>query len=179
MFLNYQQSAEMGGVMHRGELSEHSVIIKPMARPILIANWKNHPGSLSEARTLLRQLSRDRRVYKKLSLFIAPPFTYFELVSERLGSFGRLASQNISSLPPGNYTGQVTPDILKSFGVRLAIIGHSECRALGETSEVVSQKVKIALRSGITPLVCIGEISRDQDGEHFEFLRDELKSSLA
>ena len=150
-----------------------------MARPILIANWKNHPGSLSEARTLLRQLSRDRRVYKKLSLFIAPPFTYFELVSGRLGSFGRLASQNISSLPPGNYTGQVTPDILKSFGVRLAIIGHSERRALGETNELVAKKVKMALHSGITPLVCVGELSRDQDGERFEFLREQLKFSLA
>ena len=150
-----------------------------MAKPILVANWKNHPGSLSEAKALLRQIAQSAKLYKKLSFFVAPPFTYFESASERLGSFGRLASQNISSLPPGNYTGQVTPDILKSFGVRLAIIGHSECRALGETSEVVSKKVKIALRSGITPLVCIGEISRDQDGEHFEFLRDELKSSLA
>src|SRR3989338_3948173 len=150
-----------------------------MAKPILVANWKNHPGSLDEAKMLLGQLSRDSKFYKKLTLFIAPPFTYFESVSQRLGNFGQLASQNISSLPLGNYTGQVTPDILKSFAVRLAIIGHSERRALGETSEVVATKVKIALRSGITPLVCIGEISRDQDGEHFEFLRDELKSSLA
>ncbi len=150
-----------------------------MARPILIANWKNHPSSLAEARALLGQLSKNRRLYKKLSLFIAPPFTYFESVSERLGNFGQLASQNISSLPPGNYTGQVTPDILKSFGVRLAIIGHSERRGFGETSEHVAKKVKTALRSGIVPLVCIGEKVRDADGEHFEFLREELKSSLA
>src|SRR3989338_28327 len=149
-----------------------------MAKPILVANWKNHPGSLSEAKALLRQIAKSAKLYKKLSFFVAPPFTYFESVSKRLGSFGRLASQNISPLPPGNYTGQVAPDILKSFGVRLAIIGHSERRALGETSEVVYQKVKIALRSGITPLVCIGETSRDRDGERFEFLREQLKSSL-
>src|SRR3989344_166406 len=150
-----------------------------MAKPILVANWKNHPGSLSEAKALLRQIAQSAKLYKKLSFFVAPPFTYFESASERLGSFGRLASQNISSLPPGNYTGQVTPDILKSFGVRLAIIGHSERRALGETNELVSQKVKMALHSGITPLVCVGELSRDQDGERFEFLREQLKFSLA
>lgn len=149
-----------------------------MSRPILIANWKNHPSSLSEARTLLRQLSRSSKLYKKLSLFIAPPLTYFESVSLRLGNFGQLAAQNISSLPPGNYTGQVTPDILKSFGVRLVILGHSERRKFGETSEHVAQKVKTAFRSGITPLVCIGEKTRDQDGEHFEFLRQQLKLSL-
>jgi len=150
-----------------------------MAKPILVANWKNHPGSLDEAKMLLGQLSRDSKFYKKLTLFIAPPFTYFESVSQRLGNFGQLASQNISSLPLGNYTGQVTPDILKSFGVRLAIIGHSERRSFGETSEHVARKVKAALHAGITPLVCVGEISRDQDGEYFELLREQIKLSLA
>ena len=150
-----------------------------MAKPILVANWKNHPGSLTLAKALLREMAKDSRFYRNLSLFIAPPYPYFESVSDRLGSFGRLAAQNISSLPPGNYTGQVTPDILKSFGVRLAILGHSERRGLGETSEHVAKKVKTALRLGIVPLVCVGELSRDEDGEHFEFLRDELKLSLA
>lgn len=150
-----------------------------MAKPILIANWKNHPGSLDEAKVFLRRLSKDSRIYKRLSLFVAPPVTYFESVSQRIRNFGQLASQNISSLPLGNYTGQVTQDILKSFGVRLAIIGHSERRSFGETSEHISRKVKTALRSGITPLVCIGELNRDQDGEHFEFLREQLKVSLS
>ena len=150
-----------------------------MAKPILVANWKNHPDSLALAKALLKEISKNSRLYRNLSLFIAPPYPYFESVSERLGSFGRLAAQNMSSLPPGNYTGQVTPDILKSFGVRLAILGHSERRGLGETSEHVAKKVKIALRLGIVPLVCVGELSQDQDGEHFEFLRDELKLSLA
>lgn len=150
-----------------------------MAKPILIANWKNHPGSLDEAKMLLGQLSKDSKLYKKLTLFIAPPFTYFEIVANHLGSYGKLASQDISVLARGNYTGQVTADILKSFGVRLAIVGHSECRELGETSEQVAKKVRTALHSGITPLVCIGELSRDQDGEHFEFLREQLKLSLA
>ena len=150
-----------------------------MARPVLVANWKNHPGSLSETKALLKQIAKNAKLYKNFSLFIAPPFTYFESVSKCLGHFGQLASQNIPSFFSGNYTGQVTPNILKSFGVRLCIIGHSECRALGETNELVSQKVKVALRSGIVPLVCIGEKLRDRDGEHFEFLREQLKLSLA
>ncbi len=150
-----------------------------MAKPILVANWKNHPGSLTLARTLLKELAKDARLYRNLSLFIAPPYPYFESVSERLGSFGRLAAQDMFSLPSGNYTGQVTPDILKSFGVRLVILGHSERRGLGETSEHIAKKVKLALRLGLVPLVCIGESSRDEDGEHFEYLRDELKLSLA
>ncbi|MDO8424026.1 MAG: triose-phosphate isomerase [bacterium] len=150
-----------------------------MAKPILVANWKNHPGSLSEARALLKSLSKNSGLYKNLSVFIAPPATYFELVSLRAHSFARLASQDIPAFSSGVHTGLITSDILKSFGVRLCIIGHSEQRARGETSAEVSEKVKIALRAGITPLVCVGEKVRDTDGEHFEFLREELKSSLA
>lgn len=150
-----------------------------MAKPILVANWKNHPGSLSEAGVLLKQLSKNRLKYKKVSLFLAPPLPYFELTLLRSKGFARLASQDISHLTQGTHTGMVTVDILKSFGVRLAILGHSELRALGETDELISRKVKIALHSGIAPLVCVGELSRDHDGEHFEFLREQIKLSLA
>ncbi len=150
-----------------------------MAKPILVANWKNRPGSLSEAKALLKNLSKKSRLYKNLSVFIAPPAPYFDLVSTRTKNFAKLASQDIPPLSQGTFTGMITPEILKSFGVRLAIIGHSERRLLGETSTDVSEKIKTALRSGIAPLVCIGEKNRDADGEHFEFLRDELKKSLA
>jgi len=150
-----------------------------MARPILVANWKNHPKSLAEATSLLNRITRDRDLYKKLSFFIAPPLPYLEKVSSRSGNFLQAAVQDIAPVIQGTHTGLTTPDILKSFGTKLAILGHSERRALGETSEEVAIKVKLALRSGITPLICIGEKSRDQDGEHFEFIQNELKLSLS
>lgn len=146
-------------------------------KPFLVANWKNHPNSLFETKALLKQLARNSSLYKKLSFFIAPPLTYFESVSER-SSFARLASQDIGILIGRTHTGAITPDILKSFGTRLAIIGHSEQRALGETDEAINHKIKIALRADIAPLLCIGEPSRDHDGEHFEFLREQLRRAL-
>jgi triosephosphate isomerase len=149
-----------------------------MAKPILVANWKNYPKSLSEASSLLNNISRDRDLYKKLSFYIAPPLPYLEKVSSRSGSFMQAGVQDISPVSLGTHTGQVSPDILKSFGVRLAILGHSERRALGETSYEVAKKAKIALKSGITPLVCIGEKVRDEDGGHFEFIEEEIKFSL-
>src|SRR3989344_179128 len=138
-----------------------------MAKPILVANWKNHPSSLFEARALLKSLLAKRQLFKKLSLFIAPPLPYFESVFDRQ-SFASLASQDME-----------LPDILKSFGVKVAIIGHSDRRARGDTDEIVNQKVKTALRAGIIPLLCIGEMVPDHDGEHFEFLRGQLRSALA
>jgi triosephosphate isomerase len=127
---------------------------------------------------LLNALHKRAAAYKKISTFIAPPVAYFESASKRVKSFASLASQDIFFAMTGTFTGAVTPEIMKSFGVRLAIIGHSERRGLGETNEVVAAKVKTALRSGITPLVCIGEEERDLEGTYFEFLREELKMSL-
>lgn len=149
-----------------------------MSKSILVGNWKNHPESLQKATEILNGLAKKAPLYKKLSTFVAPPYSYLESVSKKIGSFAGLASQDIFFAAIGTYTGAITPDILKSFKVKLAIIGHSERRALGETNEVVAAKVKTALRSGIIPLICIGEEERDQDGAYFEFLREELKMSL-
>lgn len=150
-----------------------------MAKPILVANWKNHPGSLPEAQTLLRALAKKRLLYKRVSLFIAPPLSFIETTARAVKSFAHLAAQDFFPFEKGSFTGAVSPEILKSFGVKLAIIGHSERRALGETSEMVSAKARAALKAGIIPLICVGEKERDFEGEHFERLRDEIKNSLS
>ena len=150
-----------------------------MAKSILIANWKNYPASLPEVRTILNGLVRSKAIYKKVSLFIAPPAPYLSLVGERVRGWGELGVQNISSEERGTHSGEVTPEILKSLGVRLAILGHSEQRALGESAESVAKKVRLALKSGFTPVICFGEKERDKDGEHFEVMRHELKTLLS
>jgi triosephosphate isomerase len=149
-----------------------------MSKPILIANWKNHPESLKQANIILKGLSSSRDLYKKLQTYIAPPFPYFESVQREIKGYAGLASQDLFFAMEGTYTGAVTQDILKNAGVKLSIIGHSERRALGETNEVVAEKVKCALRSGITPVICIGEEARDPEGNHFEFIREEIRLSL-
>jgi triosephosphate isomerase (TIM) len=148
-----------------------------MAKVVVVSNWKSHPESFLAAKNLIAGLKKSAHVYKKVAFFIAPPFPYFETVKEKGKSFSSLASQDIFSTD-GTYTGAVTPQILKGFGVKLAIIGHSERRALGETNELVAKKVMTALKAGIVPLVCVGEKSRDTEGNHFEFLREQLKGSL-
>src|SRR3989338_7089695 len=143
-----------------------------MSKPIMVANWKNYPSSLIEVKTLVKGLSAKKILYKKTHLFVAPPLPYFDFVSEKIRNYAHLASQDIS-LTTGTTTGAVTPEILKSFGTKLTIIGHSERRALGEASSEGSRQIKIALRAGITPLVCVGEPTRDADGVYFEFLPEE------
>lgn len=149
-----------------------------MSKPILVANWKNNPDSPRLAAALLTSLSKRAAAYKKLSLFIAPPYIYMESVGKRARGFSQLASQDIFFTAEGVHTGAITPAMLKGLGVKLSIVGHSERRALGETNEVVAAKLKTALLSGLTPLLCVGELERDEEGKHLEELRDQLKFSL-
>jgi triosephosphate isomerase len=148
-----------------------------MAKSILVGNWKNHPDSLVQVNALLKGLSKKSSVYKKINTFIAPPLAYFESVSSKAKNFSKLASQDIF-VGKGTTTGAVGADILKSFGVRLSIIGHSERRALGESDLKVAEKIKFALKEGITPLVCVGESERDREGEYLEFVRQQIRASL-
>jgi triosephosphate isomerase len=149
-----------------------------MAKPILVANWKNYPNSLAEAKELLKALGKKKDIYKKTRLYLAPPAVYFEAAAEKARQMGELAAQDYFA-KSGTYTGTISSEMLKSFGVRLAIVGHSEQRALGETAETVAEKAKAALKAGIVPLVCFGEQVRDADGEHFRFLQEELKALLS
>ena len=75
-----------------------------------------------------------------------------------------LGSQNVSQHENGPYTGDVSAEMLKEFGVRYAIVGHSERRMhQAETDTNVAIKAKRALEAGITPIVCVGETQRERD----------------
>lgn len=150
-----------------------------MSKPILVANWKNNPNSPQAVDTLLKGLSRRSALYKKIAFYIAPPLTFALKVGEKASKLSKLAVQDMSTVGEGVHTGEVDKNILKGIGARLAILGHSERRALGETDADVAQKVSTALSAGITPLVCIGEEVRDEDGEHLKYLREQMFNRLS
>ena len=67
----------------------------------------------------------------------------------------------------GAFTGEQSAAMLKDFGVRFAIVGHSERRQYhGETDEGVAAKTAAALANGITPIVCVGETLAEREAGH-------------
>ncbi len=68
--------------------------------------------------------------------------------------------------------------MLRDLSVRYVIVGHSERRALGETDETVARKARAVVDAGLSPIVCIGEDHRDERGQHFHFLAEQLTQSL-
>lgn len=81
----------------------------------------------------------------------------------------------------GAYTGEISAEMLKYFGVKYVLIGHSERRALGDTNEIVNKKLKTALSAGLKVVLCVGEsleIRKKGMSTAKNFVRAELKSAL-
>jgi triosephosphate isomerase (TIM) len=80
-----------------------------------------------------------------------------------------LGAQDVSAQSNGAFTGEVSGGMLKDFGVRYCLVGHSERRRYhGETDQAVSLKAKAALAAGITPIVCLGETLQEREAGQTE-----------
>lgn len=88
-----------------------------------------------------------------------------------------LGAQNMCWEDQGQFTGEISPLMLKELGLDLVMIGHSERRhVFGETDVEENKKVKAALNHGFTTLLCIGETAEEKDfGISAEVLRTQLK----
>jgi len=76
-------------------------------------------------------------------------------------------------------TGEISVPMLKNIGVRYVIAGHSERRRVfSESDEMVNQKVRMVLKSGMKAVVCVGETERDEAGAYLKFVKGQLISAL-
>jgi triosephosphate isomerase len=127
-------------------------------------NWKMH-GSLRVNAGLLDALKAGLKRSESLEFAVCAPFPYLAQVSAALsGSAIAWGAQNISEHDAGAYTGEVSGAMLKEFGCRYAIVGHSERRALyGEDDQRVAAKFVAARRAGLTPILCVGETLEERE----------------
>jgi triosephosphate isomerase len=138
-------------------------------KKLIVANWKMLPPILAEAEELLARMDDCLRELDRtaLDIVVCPPFVYTEEVSKllregALADVTALGAQDIAIAPTGAFTGEVSGAQLVGLGVRYVIVGHSERRwKLGESDDVVNAKLSAALAAGLTPIVCLGERSRD------------------
>ena len=152
-----------------------------MTKKIIVANWKMNPKSKNLARAIIDPIKKTlgRVNFKnKKSVVICPPNAYLGIF-EKLPKNISLGAQDLSIYGAGALTGEVGGDMLKSVGVNFCIIGHSERRAMGETAEIISKKISRALENKITPIICVGEKTRDGEGQFFIDLRSIIESTLA
>ena len=147
-----------------------------MNRKLIAGNWKLN-GSLAFNEALVGAL-RAGLPSPACGIAVCVPAPYLSQIAALLkGSPIDLGAQDVSSHEAGAYTGEVAAAMLREFGVRYAIVGHSERRQYhGETDAVVADKVRLSLAAGITPIVCVGETLAQREGGHTE---DVVKRQLA
>lgn len=135
-----------------------------MARTKFVAgNWKMH-GSLAANLSLLNAV-RSGAAGLKAQVAVCVPYPYLPQAQSVLAG-GNVAwgAQDVSEHVQGAYTGEVSAGMLKEFGCRYAIIGHSERRSFyGDTDAVVAAKFDTALKAGLTPILCVGETLEERE----------------
>ncbi|MDO8474401.1 MAG: triose-phosphate isomerase [bacterium] len=123
-------------------------------RPLIIANWKMNPANSKDAFDLARAVVRGLEGVEA-DVVLCPPFVYVPQLLPSPNVF--IGSQDAFWEQEGAYTGEVSPLMLKNLGCSYVILGHSERRKLGETSQMVAKKIQAVLDAVLVPVVCIGE----------------------
>lgn len=139
--------------------------------------------SFAEAEELLNDLYENLEGMElgKVQVILCVPFPYLELaVDFSEGSRFMVGAQNIHDQDSGAYTGEVSAPMLKSLSVDFSIIGHSERRKyFGESDEFLKNKVHAALKNGIGPIFCCGEVLSEREaGTYFDVVKKQLEASV-
>ena len=151
-----------------------------MRKPIIAGNWKMNKN-IEEAESLVVNLKTLVKGVEDVEIVVAPPFTVLSIVSSLIiGTNIKLAAQNMHFASSGAFTGDISPDMLVDVGCEYVIIGHSERREkFFETDEMVNKKIKAALKSDLTAIVCVGESLAQREGNKtFEVIETQLKEGL-
>lgn len=137
-------------------------------KKLIAGNWKMN-GSLAANDALLKAIVMGL-ADAVCDVAVAVPAPYLAQVqTAAVGSLVAVAAQDVSQHEAGAYTGEVSAAMLKDFGVRYALVGHSERRQYhGETDVVVAEKAQRALAAGITPIVCVGETLEEREAGQTE-----------
>jgi len=117
----------------------------------LVANWKMN-GTVEFTENFLKTIDKIKTENR---IIICPPFPLLHKFKNFSHSLG---AQNCSDQKSGAFTGEVSPLLLKEFGCKYIIIGHSERRRIfKESNETIYEKYKTLTELDLTPIICIGE----------------------
>ncbi len=134
----------------------------PGRKPLIAGNWKmnlNHFEAIALVQKIAFSLKPQH--FEAVEVTVVPPFTDIRSVQTLVDGDKLLLSYGAQDLSPhvgGAYTGDIAGSMLAKLGCSYVIVGHSERREYhAETDELINAKVKAGYRSGLTPILCVGE----------------------
>ena len=146
-------------------------------KKLIAGNWKMN-GSLAANTALVQALLAQGGQAWACDVAVCVPSPYLaQLQSLTQGSALALGAQDVSAQESGAFTGESSAAMLKDFGVRFCLVGHSERRQYHQESDtLVATKAQRALAAGITPIVCVGETFAEREAGDTEAV---IKRQLA
>lgn len=151
-----------------------------MRIPIIAGNWKMHK-TRDEAIAFIEAIEHRIPQRDVVETMIFCSAVYARCAAHHQGANLRVGVQNMHFLDSGAYTGEISAPQLLDSNIYHVIIGHSERRHIfGETDEMINLKVEHALKSGMTPILCVGEtLEERQAGETETVLTRHVTKGLA
>jgi triosephosphate isomerase (TIM) len=154
--------------------------MKKERKLIIAGNWKMNK-TVAEALALVDDLKIELANITEVDIVVCPPFTALCEVAKALRDSNiRLGAQDMSEHNAGAYTGEIAAEMLKEFGVRYVILGHSERRQYHkESDELISKKAQAAHAASLQPIICVGETLAEREaGQTEKVLQTQVRGSL-
>lgn len=136
-----------------------------MQKPVLAANWKMNHGP-SDARAMIATYTSRWEPRDDRTVIVFPPALSVTTVVDALGDRTDVAVgvQNIWTEDKGAFTGETSAPMAKDAGAQYVLVGHSERRhVFGETDAQTAKKCAAAVRHGLTPMLCVGELLSERE----------------
>jgi triosephosphate isomerase len=155
------------------------------ARRIFVGgNWKCNPATKSAVAQLVETINGAPAFPSNCQVVVCPTALHMHMVQSSLKREDvELGVQNAwKDAKAGAWTGELTCDIIKDFGCKWVILGHSERRSTvsHESSVLIGEKVATALKAGLSVIACVGEQLADRKaGSTMDVVMEQLAPIVA
>lgn len=153
-----------------------------MRKKVIAGNWKMNKN-LSETIELVSGIKNEISNGEiNADVIICPPYISLESANALVKDTAiALGAQNMHQENSGAFTGEVSADMLKSVGCEYVILGHSERRTIfKETDELINEKLKKAISSGLKPIFCVGEtLNERENGTTEKVVETQIREGLS
>ena len=155
--------------------------------PLMAGNWKmnlSHVEAVHLVQKLSWTLQDKKHDFERVEVAVLPPFTDIRSV-QTLVDGDRMkivyGAQDLSPYDDGAYTGDISAAMLTKLGCTYVVVGHSERRQYhDEDDSLVNAKATKALKSGLVPIICMGEgLDVRKEGRQVEYTLAQLDGALA